>query len=120
MNLPGISYFSALLLLAYLRPKMAAFKRLVKMTFRPEEVDNFLQIFAESSPHIRSFPGCLHLELWRGKDADNVLFTFSRWENEEALENYRHSELFRATWAKTKPLFAERAGAWSVDTVAEL
>lgn len=90
------------------------------MTFRSEEVDNFLEVFANSSPHIRAFPGCLHLELWRGKSEENVLFTFSRWENEQALENYRQSELFRSTWAKTKPLFAERAAAWSVDTVAEL
>lgn len=99
---------------------MPAFKRIVKMTFRPEEVDNFLAVFDASSPQIRAFPGCLHLELWRGKRKANVLFTFSRWESEEALENYRHSELFRSTWAKTKPLFAERAAAWSVDTLAEL
>lgn len=90
------------------------------MTFRPEEVDNFIAIFNASSSQIRAFPGCLHLELWRGKRKENVLFTFSRWESEDALENYRHSELFRSTWAKTKPLFAEKAGAWSVDTLAEL
>ncbi len=99
---------------------MPPFKRIVKMTFRPEEVNNFLDIFTLASTQIRAFPGCLHLELWRGKRQSNVLFTFSRWENEEALENYRHSELFRSTWAKTKPLFAERATAWSVDTLAEL
>ena len=99
---------------------MPAFKRIVKMTFRPEEIGNFLEVFHQSSAHIRAFPGCLHLELWRGKRQENVLFTFSKWESEEALENYRHSDLFRTTWAKTKPLFAEKAAAWSVDTLAEL
>ncbi|MEL7422247.1 MAG: antibiotic biosynthesis monooxygenase family protein [Bacteroidota bacterium] len=99
---------------------MPPFKRIVKMTFRPEEVDSFLEVFAAASTQIRAFPGCLHLELWRGQRQPNVLFTFSRWENEDALENYRHSELFRSTWAKTKPLFAEKAAAWSVDTLAEL
>lgn len=100
--------------------QMSSFKRIVKMTFRPEEVNNFLEVFAECSSSIRAFPGCLHLELWRGKRQEHVLFTFSKWENEEALENYRHSELFQTTWAKTKPLFAEKAAAWSVDTLAEL
>lgn len=99
---------------------MSSFKRIVKMTFRPEEIDNFLEVFANCSNDIRAFPGCLHLELWRGKRKENVLFTFSKWENETALDNYRHSELFRTTWAKTKPLFAEKAAAWSVDTLAEL
>jgi heme-degrading monooxygenase HmoA len=43
-----------------------------------------------------------------------VLFTFSIWDSEAALENYRQSDLFRDTWAKTKALFAEKAEAWSM------
>jgi heme-degrading monooxygenase HmoA len=41
------------------------------------------------------------------------LSTFSLWESEEALNNYRHSELFSVTWAKTKILFADRPVAFS-------
>lgn len=96
---------------------MPSFKRIVKMTFRPECVADFLVVFEESSPLIRQFPGCLHLELWRNRDAPNLLFTFSIWDNPDALEAYRHSDLFRTTWARTKPLFAEPASAWSVDEV---
>jgi quinol monooxygenase YgiN len=96
---------------------MATFKRIVKMTFRPEEVDVFLTLFAEQSPKIRARPGCLHLELWRSRDPDNVLFTYSLWESEADLNAYRHSELFGDTWKRTKALFAEGPAAWSVDTV---
>jgi heme-degrading monooxygenase HmoA len=53
--------------------------------------------------------------LLRFTDDPRVLFTLSIWENPEALEAYRRSELFQNTWAKTKALFAEKAEAWSVE-----
>ena len=87
------------------------------MEFRPSEVDNFLEVFAERRERIRHFPGCTHLRLWRDLDRPHIFFTYSHWESADALEAYRTSELFRATWALTKPLFAERARAWSVEEV---
>jgi quinol monooxygenase YgiN len=90
-------------------------KRIVKMTFRPEEVANFLEIFDESSPGIRAFDGCRHLELWRSKDPRHVFFTYSFWEDEAALEAYRNSGLFRRTWQRTKQLFSDRPEAWSFE-----
>lgn len=92
-------------------------KRIVKLSFDPEQVPAFLTIFAESKDKIRAFPGCQHLELWRDRQAPNILFTFSYWEDEAALERYRHSDLFTATWARTKVLFNDRPQAWSVDVV---
>ncbi len=92
-------------------------KRIVKLTFRAEECDRFLEIYAESSPFIRSFDGCQHLELWRSRLERHVFFTYSFWESEEALDAYRHSELFKSTWAKTKVLFADAPHAWSVEVV---
>ncbi len=43
-----------------------------------------------------------------------VLFTYSHWESEAALETYRHSELFAEVWAATKVLFNAKPEAWSV------
>lgn len=88
------------------------------MTFQPALVDEFLVIFEESSPKIRAFPGCLHLELWRSTEAGTaVLFTYSHWEDEDALEAYRQSDLFSGTWARTKVLFAARPEAWTVEKI---
>ena len=39
-----------------------------------------------------------------------------KWEKESDLETYRNTELFKGVWATTKPMFASKAGAWSVDT----
>ena len=90
-------------------------KRIVKMTFRPEAVDSFLQdVFEHSKARIRTFPGCRHMELLQAAAQPNVLFTLSIWDGEEDLERYRQSELFQTTWAKTKALFAEKAEAWTV------
>ncbi len=87
-------------------------RRLVKMTFLPDKVDDFIAVFEESKQKIRAMPGCRHLELWRN---GTIFFTYSIWETEEALNHYRFSELFKTTWAKTKVLFAEKAEAWSLE-----
>jgi len=57
--------------------------------------------------------GCFHVELLRTMSPDNIFFTFSLWESEEALNAYRHSELFKGVWPRTKALFAAPAEAWS-------
>ncbi len=93
-------------------------KRFVKLTFRPEATQVFLdEVFEPSKTLIRAFPGCRHMELLRHTEQSNVLFTFSIWDSEAALDNYRQSDLFRDTWAKTKALFAEKAEAWSMETI---
>lgn len=89
--------------------------RIVRMTFQPEKVEEFLEIFRSSKDRIRSSQGCVYLELWRDADMPNVFLTHSHWEDASDLERYRHSELFISTWAKTKPLFADKPMAFSVE-----
>ena len=89
-------------------------KRIVKLTFQEEKTADFIQIFEESKEKIRAMQGCQHVEMLRSIAPTNVFFTFSIWDSEEDLNNYRHSELFTATWAKTKALFSEKAEAWTV------
>lgn len=83
------------------------------MTFRPEALEAFLELFDASAPQIRAFPGCRHLELWQDGRYPNILTTFSQWDDADALDGYRHSSLFKTTWAKTKPLFAAPPRAFS-------
>jgi autoinducer 2-degrading protein len=87
------------------------------MEFQSNQVDAFLEHFEEIKTLIRNFPGCSHLELYRDKNENNIFFTYSKWEQESDLENYRKSALFNEVWAVTKPKFAKKAEAWSVDTV---
>lgn len=87
--------------------------RIVKLTFREEEIEAFKAILEDSKEKIRAFPGVLHLQMLQCTDRPTVFFTYSHWESAEDLESYRNSELFKSTWSKTKPLFAARAEAWS-------
>lgn len=95
-------------------------ERVVRMVFREDSVDEFLELFALVSPSIRAQEGCELLVLWRDRSDSRVLLTYSRWSHPEYLDAYRDSELFRTTWAKTKALFADRPMAWSLDEIAYL
>jgi quinol monooxygenase YgiN len=88
--------------------------RLVKMTFHPENTAAFEAIFEDSKDKIRGFEGCLHVELLRHIENPCIYFTYSHWESPEALEAYRHSELFAGVWKATKALFSEKAEAHSL------
>lgn len=81
--------------------------RIVRMTFQVDKVEMFKQIFNDSKHKIRSFPGCKHLELHQDYHSENIFTTYSHWENDEALNNYRKSALFKEVWTRTKVLFLE-------------
>jgi len=88
--------------------------RMVKMVFREDDIPIFLQLFEERKATILNFDGCRHVELWQSISGNGIYFTYSIWENEAALEAYRHSDFFRETWTQTKNLFREKATAWSM------
>ncbi|RWX00552.1 putative quinol monooxygenase [Flavobacterium cerinum] len=96
------------------------FVRIVKMGFHEDKVDAFLDNFEEVKQNIRNFPGNRFLELYRDKNDPTIFFTYSYWETEADLENYRKSELFIEVWAFTKQLFRQKAEAWSVDKLVSL
>lgn len=92
-------------------------KRIVRLSFKQENLTDFMKVFNESKSHIASFPGCRSLMLLNDDSQKNILFTISEWENTEALENYRKSELFNKTWKQTKLLFNDKPLAWSTITI---
>ena len=95
-------------------------KRVVRMTFHEDKVDAFLENFNQNKEKIRNFPGCHHLELWQDENFKNIFMTYSFWDNEVALNQYRDSELFKSVWAVTKPLFSEKPSAFSAKKLVEL
>jgi hypothetical protein len=94
--------------------------RIVKMVFKPEMIEEFLVNFQEDKQKIRNFEGVEHLELLQDKANKNCYFTYSKWKSPEHLENYSNSDLFKGIWKVTKPMFAEKAQAWSVDSIEKL
>lgn len=94
------------------------FVRIVKLSFHPEKIPTFLTNFENQKELIRNFKGCRLLELYRDKQNSNIFFTYSYWETEQDLENYRNSELFKGIWANTKIYFNNKPEAWSVDKIS--
>jgi hypothetical protein len=87
--------------------------RIVRLSFEPNLVNDFLTVFENSKNHIANFPGCHGLTLLQDANYSNVYYTYSLWLNESDLENYRNSKLFETTWAATKKLFNDKPMAFS-------
>ena len=95
-------------------------KRIVKMEFKSESVEHFKLLFDQNKEKIRNFEGCNHLELWQDVNNNSVFMTYSYWDSEQDLNNYRHSKLFESVWSRTKVMFSEKPVAWSVNTLHQL
>lgn len=93
--------------------------RVVRMTFRPDAVNDFLDLFNEVETHIRAQPGCQHVQLMQDAEWPTVFATFSVWDSKESLESYRKSDFFRSTWTRTRALFAAPPKAQSYYRAAD-
>ena len=94
--------------------------RIVKMTFKPESVEDFQALFEKYKSEIAHQPGCNKLSLLRDITNTNIFMTYSLWDSQEDLNNYRHSNTFGIVWPATKALFSEKPDAWSVEEVVKV
>lgn len=99
---------------------MSEIQRLVRMSFINERIPDFIEVFNESKEKIRSFPGCLGLNLISDINDNSIIYTSSIWRSVNDLENYRNSELFISTWRKTKIYFKEKAEAKTFNVLDRL
>lgn len=88
--------------------------RIVKMTFKENAINQFLAIITTANHKIRQSPGCIGLEVIQDINTPHVFFTYSKWESESDLNNYRQSELFKEVWPVTKSLFAAKPETWTL------
>ena len=94
--------------------------RIVKMSFHEDKIPDFLENFELMKDKIRNAPGNQFLELYQDKNDKCIFFTYSYWESEKDLNNYRNSELFDGVWTFAKKLFNAKPEAWSVDKLVSL
>lgn len=94
--------------------------RIVKLSFKEDKTEEFLDIFNTTKNRIRSSKGCISLELLKAKNKNNEFYTYSFWESEEFLEKYRSSDFFIETWKKTKVLFNKKAEAQTLVSLEKL
>lgn len=90
--------------------------RIVKLEFHESKIEDFLSFFETIKHRVNDFPGCYGMKLYQDIDAPNIVMTYSHWESQEALDNYRNSETFGQVWPSIKPWFKGKPEAWSVNT----
>lgn len=94
--------------------------RIVKMTFLNENVNQFIEFFESYKDKIRNFPGCTYLQVLKDKSQPNIIFSYSYWESEVNLDDYRNSELFNEIWPYTKKMFSAAPEAWTTEVLHDL
>ena len=88
--------------------------RLVKMHFSTAFAAEFKTVFKSVQPQIAGSKGCTYVQLLQDQSNPEIFFTISHWANEDHLNAYRNSELFKNVWAGVKPNFQSKAEAWSL------
>lgn len=91
--------------------------RIVKLSFEPDQIGTFLDLFAQHALNMQDVAGCVSLQLLRDEKEEHLFFTVSVWRENYYLEQYRQSELFKSTWYKVKLLFRDRPQAWTTQVI---
>lgn len=89
--------------------------RIVKMSLHSKFIKEFQEMFEEKKDFIKNSHGCNLLELYQDKNNPTIFFTYSYWEHENDLENYKNSDFFKKVWAQTKTYFNDKPEAWSLN-----
>ncbi len=89
--------------------------RIVKMEIKENDVAQYMYHVKPFIEKILEFPGCKEVKIYRDINSETTFFSYSIWESEHDLNNYRHSEIFIETWQKIKPLFCSKPMAWSLE-----
>ncbi len=93
--------------------------RIVEMEINPERKNDVVKTFNEIKDSVRGFPGCHYVGLFEDvKDSSHVI-TYSVWDNEESLEKYRSSDIFKRNWTLLKAFFISKPKAYSLKLVNE-
>lgn len=93
--------------------------RLVRMRFRPDQVERFLALYEQAHPIIAGQPGCRSVLLVRQLDDPAAFATWSVWDDAAALDAYRRSAFFRGFWPDVKALFRAPAEAVSFEAMKD-
>lgn len=93
--------------------------RIVKLTFEEDKIEQFISFFDTINVQVSRFQGCNGMRLLRDIHQPTIVFTYSYWNSEEALNQYRDSDLFGTVWPTIKQWFGAKPEAWTVDTYYE-
>lgn len=87
--------------------------RIVKLTLQEDKAKDFLLLFDKYKTAIQSSDGCIKVEGSQNTSSPHIFFTYSYWNSEDDLNNYRNSPLFKEVWPQVKIWFDEKPETWT-------
>jgi len=91
--------------------------RIVKLTFKEENIPAFKKLFEDNWREIKNQTGCFDVKLLQDINNPTIFFTYSLWDSESSIEKYKQSKLFEMIWPQTKALFGAAPEAWSTEVI---
>jgi len=92
-----------------------AITRIVKLTFKPEHITDFETYYETIRTKVAGQPGCNGVTFLKEQNNTGVFFTYSKWDSEVDLNNYRGTEVFGQIWPTVKNWFGAKAEAWTLE-----
>ena len=92
-------------------------KRIVKMEFEDEKVNDFKVLFQQYQSKIIDQDGCYSVELLQDTQSKNIFYLQQLGVTQVHLDQYRNSALFKNVWNHVKKLFNAKPLAWSVKEI---
>lgn len=89
--------------------------RIVRLDFVDGGKEKFFELLEEVGHTIRHQDGCHQLEVLEDVHKKNHVITYSYWDDEAALNTYRHSTFFKGVWPQIKALLSQPASANSYE-----
>ena len=74
-----------------------------KFTVKPEDVDQFLKIFEDTTKMFKQQPGFISAQLHRGIGSSNTFFNYVVWESPEHFKDAFNRPEFRSSMADVLP-----------------
>jgi heme-degrading monooxygenase HmoA len=74
-----------------------------KFTVKPEDVDQFLKVFADTTKMVRQQPGFILAQLHRGIGGSSTFFNYVVWESAKYFKQAFNRSEFRSSMADVLP-----------------
>jgi heme-degrading monooxygenase HmoA len=74
-----------------------------KFTVKPEDVDEFLKVFEDTTKMFKQQPGFISAQLHRGIGGSNAFFNYVVWESAEHFKQAFNRPEFRSSMADVLP-----------------
>jgi heme-degrading monooxygenase HmoA len=88
---------------AQLEEDVGPFILLNKFTVKPEDVNQFLKVFTDTSKMFKQQPGFISAQLHRGIGGSSTFFNYVVWESAEHFEQAFNSPEFRSSMGDVLP-----------------